>query len=135
MHRCVGIPARHKRVILEKESELWKFASGRDSFLAEIVSRLPSQRDHIVLEVFVEEKWSLRDVTRDRDLEEGMGIYGIPLEREGDFTRIETIEDFDQWVSQRQRQVSLSENRDRVLSRINRFVELIREAGRLKRRL
>lgn len=126
--RAAKIPARHKRAILERESEMWKFVSERDGFLAEVLSALPQRRDHIVCEVFLDGKWELRDVTRDRKLEEGMRIHNIPLE--GDLTEVETIEDFDQWASDRQKRVKLSRNREEILRRINQFVEMIREGGK-----
>lgn len=127
MLRAAGIPAKHKRAILEIESEMWKFVSERDSFLARILSTLPQRRDHIVLEVFLDGNWELKDVTRDRDLEKGMKICGIPLER--NLTELEDI-DFDQWARDRQGGVNISQNREEILKRINNFVEMIRKAGK-----
>lgn len=56
MLRAAGILARHKRAILEGESEMWKFASERDRFLAEVFSTLPQRRDHILCEIFLKEE-------------------------------------------------------------------------------
>lgn len=124
--RAVKIPARHKGAILEGQSEMWKFISGRDNFLAEVLSSLPRRRDHIVCEVFLDGKWEIRDVTRDRKLEEGMKFHGISLEE--DLAEVETIEDFDRWAAERQKRASLSQNREEILRRINQFVEMIRNS-------
>jgi len=128
MLRAAGIPARHKKVILERESELWKFVSERDTLLAKVCSTLPQRRDHIVLEIYLDGNWELKDVTRDGLLAEGMKIYGIPLER--DLSETETIEDFDQWAINRQKRVNIKQNREEILKRINHFVEIIREKGK-----
>ena len=126
MLRAAGIPARHKLAILEIESEMWKFASERDSFLAKVLSTLPQTRDHIVIEVFLDGNWELKDVTRDRDLEKGMENLGIPLERDLILEELETIEDFDGWANQRQKRITIAENREKILKRINHFVESMR---------
>ena len=133
MHRLAGIPARHKKAILEMESELWKLISNQDPSLAEVFARLPTKRDHIIHEIYLNGRWELKDVTRDKDLEEGMKFYRIPLER--DLTEVETIEDFDQWATNRQSpdRLSINQNRAEILEKINNAIEKIREIGRRRK--
>ena len=124
MLRAAQIPARYKRGVLVGESKMWKFASEKDSFLAEIFSTLPRRRDHIVCEVLLNGEWEIRDVTTDRRLKEGTKIFGIPLE--SDLVEIETLEDFDRWAEERQKRIEIKQDREGILRKINHFVELIR---------
>lgn len=125
--RSVGIPARHKRMVINfslLESELWKFVLEKDSFLAKVFAASAFQKDHIVLEVYLDGRWELKDISFDYALKEGMKMYGILFEKEKiNLQNLKDIEDFDQWARERQG----GKNRDEILKKMNIFLDLIRQ--------
>ena len=141
LFRAIQIPVRFKVLQISGEEGLFNniadhpdecFLSqmkrqDRDCVLRSIRS-LPPQRDHIIVQVFLDDEWTDLDLARDEMLDRGMRLTGIwrqrqVLNEEGSFRSI------DEWLKQRMQLRTVLECRQSFFDFANRQIDKIRHIG------
>jgi hypothetical protein len=142
LHRAVGIPVRFKVIKILGEEGLFDFvkrqleegqypglsSEERDRMVDTLLS-LPLERDHIVLQVFLEGQWVDRDPARDRNLDDGMRVLGIWKERRIIFEE-GIFHSLDKWLEGRMRRRSVLQDRQLFFQVVNKQMEKLRTLGR-----
>lgn len=141
LHRAMDIPARFRVVKVLGEEGLFDFITRRLEEGAEIdlpedareralraLDSLPRQRDHIIVQVFLNGKWVDLDVARDKGLEYGMKVLGIwrPLQivaEEGPYYSLAG------WLEDRMHRRTVREDRRGFFGTVNQQIGRIRHAG------
>jgi transglutaminase-like putative cysteine protease len=141
MFRTLGMPCRFKVVKMLGEEGLFQFIrqrleekeclgiskKDREKVLNSIIS-LPPDRDHIIVQIFLNFVWIDLDVARDRALDFGMRVLGICRDRkiiseDGPFDSI------DRWVEERMQCRTILKDRKVFFQVINQQIEKIRLVG------
>ena len=91
MHRAAGIAVRFMVVKIMGEEALFAFtqrwleshivATENKQSLLNSFRSLPPERDHIIVQVFINNQWLDLDLARDTDLDQGMRLIGVWRER------------------------------------------------------
>jgi len=142
LHRAVGIPARFKVIKILGEEKLFDFIKRqlekneilglsleeRRTLIQAILS-LPPDRDHIILQVFLNGKWVDVDVARDTNLNNGMKALEIWKERkviheEGIFDSL------GEWLEKRMQRRTVLQDRKLFFRVVNKQIEKVRILGR-----
>lgn len=141
LHGAVGISTRFKVMKILGEGGLFDFAMrqleeceysylslGEKERLKEAILSLPPDRDHIVLQVFLDGQWIDFDLARDTELDHGMRLLGIWKERkivseEGVFDSL------DQWIEERMQRRTVLKDREIFFKVMNEQIERIRSVG------
>lgn len=146
LYRAVGIPVRFKVIKIMGEEGLFGFVARRledmvsldtSSKELETVLRsillLPPQRDHIIVQVFLDSDWVDMDLARDSELDYGMRFIGIWRERnivseEGPY------ESIDGWLQERMLRRAVTVGRQALFQVVNQHIEQVRQVGRICRK-
>lgn len=146
LHRAAGIPARFKVIKILGEEGLFDFVARRmeeggcpdlrpedsERVLGSVQS-LPPERDHIIVQAFVDGEWLDLDLARDTELDHGVRVVGLwrerrPLAQEGPYDSI------DLWLQERMQRRSVLQGREVFFKTINQQMEKVRQAGRVAAR-
>lgn len=143
MHRNAGITARFMVVKIMGEEALFAFTQrwleshlvsteDKQSLLNSFRS-LPPERDHIIVQVFVNNQWLDIDLARDTDLDQGMHLIGVWRERqvlyqEGPYNSL------DGWLDARLKRRNVLQNRKLFFRTVNQQMERVRQVGRVARK-
>jgi len=140
MHRAAGIPARFKVVKIMGEEALFSFAqrwlegqhlSAEDKqSLLDSFRSLPPERDHIIVQVLVDNRWLDLDLARDEALDQGMRLIGLWKERRV-LSQEEPYDSLDGWLERRLKRRSVIQNRPLFFKVVNQQMEKIRQVGRV----
>ena len=143
LHRAAGIATRFKAIKIHGEGGLLDFIAGRleeaespdisnqiRDRVIESIRSLPPHRDHILLQVLLDNEWVDFDLARDEEFEYGVAVLGMDprektLSEEGIFDSLE------EWLKERMKRRSVLEEREIFFAVINRQMEKIRLAGAL----
>lgn len=143
MHRALKMLSRFNVLKVLGEEEIFSFMVWRlegaecsdvpqedKEKVVHSIHSLPPYRDHIVLQVFLDDEWVDVDVARDKELDFGMRVLGIWKERkiiseEGPFDSI------DRWLEERMQRRTVLQDRDVFFRVINHQIEKIRLAGKM----
>lgn len=130
--RALEIPARYRIFKIKPEGKLWRWIAQQDNGLARQMGEPPSEQDHIVAEVYLDD-WEVYDPTRDSSFEKGLKKLGIPLERRSltGNPQLIILDSIDEWAKRRQQARRFRKNRRLILSRMNEQLDKIRDLGRL----
>jgi hypothetical protein len=142
LHRALGIPARFKVIKILGEEGLFDFVKGqleegeypdlsseeRGRILDNLLS-LPLERDHILLQIFLERKWVNLDVARDTDLDTGMRALGIWKKREI-FSEEGIFNSLDGWLSKRMKRRAVRQGRALFFQVVNQVIDEVRGKGK-----
>ena len=143
LHRAAGIEVRFMVVKIMGEEALFTFTQrlleshlvsteDKQSLLKSFRS-LPPERDHIIVQVFVNNRWLDLDLARDTDLDQGMRLIGVwrerrVLYREGPYNSL------DGWLDARLKRRSVIQNRKLFFKTVNQQMERMRQVGRIARK-
>ena len=141
LHRAVGISTRFKVIKILGEGGIFNFAMHRlEEFknpslsleererLREAILKLPPERDHIILQVFLHGQWRDFDISRDTGLDRGMRILGIWGERKVVWED-GVFDSLDGWIEERMRQRTILRDREIFFRVMNEGIEKIRSVG------
>ena len=143
MHKAAAIAVRFMVVKIMGEQALFAFAQrwleghvaspeDKQSLLNSFRS-LPPERDHIIVQVFVNNQWLDLDLARDTDLDQGMRLIGVWRERRVLY-REGPYDSLDSWLNARLKRRSVMQNRKLFFKTVNQQIEKIRQVGRLARK-
>ena len=145
LYRASGIPVRFKAIKITGEEGLFDFVKRRleerldfeelpkvKEVLLSLKS-LPLQRDHVIIQAFLDDRWVDLDLARDRELDYGMRLIGIWRERK--VLSVEGVYDsLDSWLKERMRRRVVIQERQSFFQVVNNEIEKVRQAGRLARK-
>jgi hypothetical protein len=133
-----AIPVQFKVLKISGEEGLFDFIADHpnESFLSrqdrEYVLRsirsLPPQRDHIIVQVFLDGEWTGLDLARDDMLDRGMRLTGIWKQREV-LDEVGPFDSIDEWLKRRMCQRTVLECRQVFFEVVNQHIDRIRRAG------
>jgi hypothetical protein len=144
LFRSIQIQVRFKVLQVSREESLLDFIIQRltemissknytdevETVLSSIRS-LPPQRDHIIVQVFLDREWVDLDLARDRDLEYGMRLIIVWRESEIVFSEEVPYESIDGWLEERMRRRTITSERKTFFKVVNEQIDWIRKAGRI----
>jgi tetratricopeptide (TPR) repeat protein len=143
MHQAAGIAARFKVLKIMGEEALFSFAQrwmeaqrlsaeDKQSLLNSFRS-LPPERDHIIVQVLIDNQWQDLDPARDEALDQGMRLIGLWRER-----RVLSQEGYygslDGWLEGRLKRRSVIRNRPLFFQIVNQQMEKMRQVSRVARK-
>jgi len=141
LFRAIQIPVRFKVLQISGEEGLFNNIADHpdECFLSQLkrqdrecvlrsIRSLPPQRDHIIVQVFLDDEWIDLDLARDEMLDRGMRLTGIWRQRQvlnemGPFSSI------DDWLKQRMQLRTVLECRQLFFDFVNQHIDRIRRAG------
>ena len=140
LHRAAGIAVRFKVVKIMGEEALFNFAQrwleeqrlsaeDKQSLLNSFRS-LPPERDHILVQVLVDNQWLDLDLARDEELDQGMRLIGVWKERRV-LSQEGPYDSLDGWLEGRLKRRSVIQNRPLFFKIVNQQIEKIRQVGRV----
>ena len=143
MHRAAGIAVRFMVIKIMGEEALFAFtqrwleshlvsSEDKQSLLNSFRS-LPPERDHIIVQVLVNNQWLDLDLARDTDLDQGMRIIGVWRERRVLY-REGPYDSLDGWLDARLKRRSVLQNRKLFFQTVNQRMEMMRQVGRVARK-
>ncbi len=143
LHRAAGIATRFKAIKIQGEGGLLDFIADRlaeaespdisnqtREKVIESIRSLPPDRDHILLQVLLDEVWIDFDLARDEELEYGITLLGIDR-REKTLSEGKIFNSLEEWLRERMKRRSVLEERNIFFEVINEQMEKIRFAGAL----
>ncbi|MDD5094483.1 MAG: transglutaminase domain-containing protein [Dehalococcoidia bacterium] len=143
LHRAVGIPTCFKVIRILGEGGLFDFMAGQlrenppaEHSAGEIwgvlqsIQSLPPERDHILVQVWLNDRWVDLDLSRDSDLDFGMRLVGIWRERKV-LSEEGPYDSLDGWLEQRMLRRAVTSDRRTFFDVANGLMEQIREVGRI----
>lgn len=121
--RSIGIPARYRFLLIERNEWFESIVMQGDPDLALMYQAVPRHIQHVVCQFYVDGWWEEFDPARDSLLERGFRILGIPQERVivAELAILPSPEDF---VLRRTRHVVNS--REEFFRKVNQQIEKIR---------
>ena len=141
LFRAIQIPVRFKVLQIIGEEGLFDFIVNHpdESFLSRLrqhdrecvlrsIRRLPPQRDHIIVQIFLDGDWIDLDLARDDMLDRGMRLTGIWRQR-GVLGEIGPLNSIDEWLKKRMQLRTVLECRQMFFDFINQQMDRIRHAG------
>jgi len=141
LFRAIQMPVRFKVLQISGEEGLFDFIADHpdESILSRLNPRdrkcvlhsirsLPPQRDHIIVQVFLDGEWKDLDLARDDMLDRGMHLVGVWRELQvlGEVCSLNSI---DEWLKQRMRLRTVLECRQMFFDFVNQQMDRIRRAG------
>ena len=141
LFRAIQISVQFKVLQISGEEGLFDFIADHpdECFLSQLkrqdrecvlrsIRSLPPQRDHIIVQVFLDGEWTDLDLARDDMLDQGMRLTGIWRQRQvlddvGPFNSI------DEWLKQRMQLRTVLECRQLFFDFVNQQMDRIRRAG------
>jgi len=142
LHRVLEIPTRFKVTKILGEEGLTNFVAqcldedypefppGEIDETLSSIRSLSAQRDHIVVQVYLDGKWADLDLALDRDLEQGMRLIGMHRGREV-LSEEGPYDSLNGWLKERMRRRAVTQERQIFFKIINHHIEQIRHLGRL----
>jgi hypothetical protein len=141
LFRTIQIPVRFKVLQISGEEGLFNYIADhpdesllsplkrqdRDCVLRSIRS-LPAQRDHIIVQVFLDVEWTDLDLARDDMLDRGMRLSGIWRQRHV-LHDAGTFNSIDEWLKQRMRLRTVLGCRQLFFDLANHHIDKIRRIG------
>ena len=143
LHRAAGITVRFMVVKIMGEEALFAFTQrwlesqsvsteDKQSLLNSFRS-LPPERDHIIVQVLLDNQWLDLDLARDTDLDQGMSLIGVWRERRVLY-REGPYDSLDGWLDARLKRRSVLQNRKLFFKTVNQQMERMRQVGRVARK-
>ena len=141
LFRALKLPSRFKIIKIYGENDLFQFIRNRleeresqesspedRKRVGRSILSLPPERDHILVQVWLDGGWVDLDLARDKELDYGMKVLGIGernriISEEGPFDSI------DEWLIERMRRRVIVDKRERFFRVINGEIEKVRLAG------
>jgi len=141
LFRAIQMPVRFKVLQISGEEGLFDFIADHpdESILSRLNPRdrkcvlhsirsLPPQRDHIIVQVFLDGEWKDLDLARDDMLDRGMHLVGSWRQRRV-LGEIGPLSSIDEWLKQRMQLRTVLECRQVFFDFVNQQMERIRRAG------
>jgi hypothetical protein len=141
LFRAMQIPVRFKVLQISGEEGLFDFIADhpKECFLSQLkrqdrecvlrsIHSLPPQRDHIIVQVFLDGEWTDLDLARDDMLDRGMRFMGIWRQRQV-LDEVGPFDSIDEWLKQRMRHRTVLECRQVFFGFVNQQMGRIRRAG------
>jgi transglutaminase-like putative cysteine protease len=141
LFRAIQIPVRFKVLQISGEEGLFNFIADQpdECFLSQLkrqdrecvlrsIRSLPPQRDHIIVQVFLDGKWIDLDLARDEMLDWGMRLTGIWRQRQV-LNEVGPFSSIDDWLKQRMQLRTVLECRQFFFDFVNQHIDRIRRAG------
>jgi transglutaminase-like putative cysteine protease len=141
LFRAIQIPVRFKVLQISGEEGLFDFVADHpdECFLSQLkrqdrecvlrsIRNLPPQRDHIIVQVFLDGKWTDLDLARDEMLDVGMRLTGIWRQRQV-LNEVGSFNSIDEWLKRRMQLRTVLECRQSFLGFVNRQIDKIRHIG------
>jgi hypothetical protein len=141
LFRAINIPVRFKVLKISGEEGLFDFIADHPDkdFLSRLgqqdrecvlrsIRSLPPNRDHIIVQVFLDGEWRDLDLARDDMLNRGMRIIGIWRQRHV-LDEVGPLSSIDDWLKKRMQSRAVLECRQAFFDFVNRQMDRIRRAG------
>ncbi len=141
LFRAIQMPVRFKVLQISGEEGLFDFIAAHpdECFLSQLkwqdrecvlrsIRSLPPQRDHIIVQVFLDGEWTDLDLARDDILDRGMHFTETWRQRQV-LNEVGPFDSIDEWLKQRMQLRTVLECRQVFFDFVNQQMDRIRRAG------